>query len=424
MASIVVYSNAYRGDVYPYVPIASELTRRGHDVTFVAPDEYHVDFVAEPFEMATNGCAALGPASLAAHQPYIDRWGMRFGGALLLRLFFGQLTVPYLDRYFDALRSAADGADVILSHPAAAMVGSMVAEDLDIPWIAGDLFPMLKPSGRRPPPGQPDLGPRGNRLLWKIARMPFGAPLTHEHRFAAYRRSKGLDHTRRSPIDAMCSPHLNLGMASAHYVAPESDWDGPYEITGFSLWGGPNHGEIPDDVNQFLDQGDPPILVTLGSSAASTQRFAETMRHLDLLGERGLFLASTDQIAQELHALNAQSRHGIWKFVPLAGILGRCRAVVQSGAHGTNAMVLSAGLPSVVSPMLFDQLWHGKRQVELGTGLVASKPEGLGDSLRQVLTDDSFTHAAQAFAELLAAEDGVANAATAVESFLAERHAR
>ena len=38
---IVVYSMAHRGDVFPFVPIASELVRRGHDVTFVViPDPW------------------------------------------------------------------------------------------------------------------------------------------------------------------------------------------------------------------------------------------------------------------------------------------------------------------------------------------------------------------------------------------------
>ena len=31
MARIVFHSMAHRGDVFPYVPIASELSRRGHD---------------------------------------------------------------------------------------------------------------------------------------------------------------------------------------------------------------------------------------------------------------------------------------------------------------------------------------------------------------------------------------------------------
>lgn len=419
MARVVVYSNAYRGDVYPFVPIASELSRRGHDVTYVTQGEYHADFAAEPFAVADAGSDSLGPASLAAHQGYVDRWGMRMGGALLLRLFFGKLLVPYLDDYFEALHKVADGADVILSHPAASVVGSMVAEDLGIPWIAGDLFPMLKPTATRPPPGQPDLGHRGNRLLWKLARSKIGAPLTAERDVAAYRRSRGLDDTQRSPVDAMCSPHLNLGMASPHYVALEPDWDGPYRITGFSLWSGPNLGEIPADVVEFLDAGEAPILVTLGSSAASVERFAATMAHLDRLGHRGLFLASTDEIAEQLRTQNTEGRHGIWTFVPLAGILPRCRAVVHSGAHGTNSMVLTAGLPSVISPALFDQLWHGKRQEELGTGVVAAKPADIGDALQRVLATGSCADAAQDFAALLALEDGVGNAATAVEDFLA-----
>jgi len=418
VARIIVYSNAYRGDVYPYVPIASELCGRGHDVTYVTQQEYHADFAAEPFAVAHTGSDSLGPRSLAAHQGYVDRWGMRFGGGLLLRLFFGELLVPYLDDYFDALRERAEGADVIFSHPAAAVVAGMVAEDLDIPWIAGDLFPMLKPSAARPPPGQPNLGRRANRLLWKVGRSRIGAPLTMEHHFADFRRSKGLDATRRSPIDLMCSPHLNLGMASRHYVAPEPDWDGPYKVTGFSLWNGPDHGAVGDDVREFLDDGEAPVLVTLGSSAASAERFAETLRELDRLGHRGLVLASTDEIASKLRSQNRDGRHGVWTFVPLSGVLPKCRAVVHSGAHGTNSMVLSAGLPSVVSPVLFDQLWHGNRQQELGTGRLAKKPSQIGETLEEVLADAAFADNATAFAALLAQEDGVANAADEIETFL------
>lgn len=41
MAKIVVYSMAYRGHVFPYVPIASGLARAGHDVVVVVPEEFH-----------------------------------------------------------------------------------------------------------------------------------------------------------------------------------------------------------------------------------------------------------------------------------------------------------------------------------------------------------------------------------------------
>ena len=55
MAKIVMYSMACRGDVFPYVPIASELSRRGHDVVFVVPREYHPLFASEPFRCVHSG---------------------------------------------------------------------------------------------------------------------------------------------------------------------------------------------------------------------------------------------------------------------------------------------------------------------------------------------------------------------------------
>ena len=56
---IVVYSMAHRGDVFPFVPIASELVRRGHDVTFVVPRDFHPVLAAEPFVSRTRSTVVL-----------------------------------------------------------------------------------------------------------------------------------------------------------------------------------------------------------------------------------------------------------------------------------------------------------------------------------------------------------------------------
>ncbi|NNE72221.1 MAG: hypothetical protein HKN26_00995, partial [Acidimicrobiales bacterium] len=262
MARIVVYSNAYRGDVFPFVPIASELHRRGHDVTYVCPREFHPLFAAEPFSVAHSGSDSLAPVSLDQHGEWLAKWGMRFGGALQLRLFFKKLCVPYLDDFFAALHAEVDGADLLFSHPAAAIVGSMAAEACDVPWVGGDLFPMLIPTATRPPHPLPDLGRRGNAALWRFGRSRAFAPLTCEDDFLAHRRKLGLDATRRSPLDAMRSPWLNLGMASPRYVEPADDWPETFTMTGFSLWDGPAHGAVSAEVTEFLDAGDPPVLVT------------------------------------------------------------------------------------------------------------------------------------------------------------------
>ena len=66
MARIVFYSMAHRGDVFPYVPIASELSRRGHDVTYVVPREFHPLFASEPFRCVHSG-TDFSPVALDEH---------------------------------------------------------------------------------------------------------------------------------------------------------------------------------------------------------------------------------------------------------------------------------------------------------------------------------------------------------------------
>jgi sterol 3beta-glucosyltransferase len=199
------------------------------------------------------------------------------------------------------------------------------------------------------------------------------------------------------------SPLLHLGLASSHYYATPSDL-ASYRPCGFTSWTNIDD-PLPADVVRYLDAGDPPVVVTLGTSAASAAAsvFGMAAAALDALGLRGLFLTGNAANASSLHG-----REGVWSFVPLAPVLARCRAIVQSGAHGTNAIALTSGTPSVVVPMLFDQVWHGAHNAELGIGTMVRKPtvERLVDAIRHVTADPCVAATARSFAALLRAEDG------------------
>lgn len=127
MARIIVHSMAHRGDVYPYVPIASELCRRGHEVTYVVPREFHSSLAAEPFRCVHSG-TDFSPVELDQHGAYIARWGNMLGGGALLPLYFGKFTVPHFDALFDTVDSELANADLLVSHPAASIIGSMSCE--------------------------------------------------------------------------------------------------------------------------------------------------------------------------------------------------------------------------------------------------------------------------------------------------------
>ena len=136
---------------------------------------------------------------------------------------------------------------------------------------------------------------------------------------------------------------------------------------------------------------------------------------LEQLGERGLFLTSTPDNGAAVAARDAG--HGVWPFVPLDAVVGRCQAVVHSGAHGTNVMTLRAGLPSVVRPCLPDQAWHAHRQAALGTG-VAVRGTNLHAALRRVLHDPALAERAARLGTKIRAEDGASQAADAIDHVL------
>lgn len=419
MAKIVVLSMAYRGDVHPYVPVASELAHRGHDVTFIVPREFHQEFEAEPFRCVHSG-SDFAPSELNKHGAWLARWGMRFGGVRLLELYIGEFTVPHLEPMYDAVHRALDGADLLFCHSTAGIVGSMAAEKLDVPWISGDLFPMLIPTATASPaPNIPALGRRVNRMTWRIARSTRPNRLSYATEIAGFRRSLGLDARRRSMIDARISPHLNLGMVSPNYLAPAPDWPTNYELTGFTHW---QNAETPlsADVATFLDAGEPALLVTLGTLAASVnpERFQLAIDAAAAAGLRTLSLCSTQLIADALSTRNDAAQHMAVPFAPLSQVLPHVRAVVHSGSHGTNSMTLAAGLPSIIVPSIFDQVWHARRQEELGTGIHVPKARNLGDALARLVGDPSMAARAKEFATALADEDGVTMTTDRIEDVL------
>lgn len=419
MAKVVVLAMAYRGDVHPYVPVASELASRGHDVTFAVPREFHAELANEPFRCVHSG-SDFGPNELNKHGDWIAKWGMKLGGACLLHLYFGIFTVPHLDEQFAAVRDASDGADVIFSHSTAGIIGAMAAETHGIPWISGDLFPMLIPTATRSfAPNVPSMGSTINRMGWRLARSARPNQLTFASDFARFRRRHGLDGTLRGPIDLRISPHLNLGLASPHYVQPAPDWPDNYVMTGFTHWANAE-GDMPEGLEEFLTADDPPLLITLGTLAAAShpERFEAAVAAADELGVRTVSLCSLPATAERLRNRFDPARHGAWVFAPLSKVLGSVCGVVHSGAHGTNSMALAAGLPSAIIPSIFDQVWHAKRQVELGTGVHAKRTSDLGRAIARLLGDLTLADNARRLGKRLATENGVGATADQIEAFL------
>jgi UDP:flavonoid glycosyltransferase YjiC (YdhE family) len=89
---------------------------------------------------------------------------------------------------------------------------------------------------------------------------------------------------------------------------------------------------------------------------------------------------------------------------------------VVSGALGTLSAALSAGVPVVVLPQLFDQLWHGRRVEKLGVGIMVTRPSQVRSAVAQLLSDPDYGRRARELGAKLRTEDGAAVLVDAVEA--------
>ena len=412
---IVVCSAAYLGDLAPFIPVADELAVRGHDVTFLAPEGFRAvlegqrfGYTPYPLDFSSSGMHADPRHERLMRHPYRN-------SAQLGRYWMGKGFADDPLTAHQALVDAFDGADAVVTHPTFGSASIPVAKAMGIPVAVGHLFPMMIPTRRWGPPigpRNPDLGPL-NSAAWTALQVLSG-PLFRDREMNRFRRSLGLDPVRGNAGWAWEDADVVVVLVSRHYFGDGADDWSPVTWGGFSIWDG--GGAVPDEVDGFVGDGsDPPVLVTLGTSAASGagEQFARIAADLDGRGLRSLLLVGD---AKNLAPL--RGRAGAFTFAPIVPLLPRCRVAVISGALGGVAAALRSGVPIVVVPQLFDQIWHGRRVQDLGLGLHVRKAKHVGAAVAELVADPSYGERCRAFADRLASEDGAAVLADAAEALL------
>src|SRR5262245_44265628 len=429
MARIVLNTFGSLGDLHPYLAIALELKRRGHQPVVATHGLYRARIEALGLEFAPV-------------RPHGDDWkdptgvirepmDARRGSEVVLE----KLVLPYLRESRDDLLHAARGADVIVDH-VLAFTAPLVAETLRIPRVSTTLQPLAMFSRYDPPvsPAAPwlrslrQLGPWAWGTLWWLAR------LSTQHYFrelAAIRREMGLPATSRHPMFHGASKDMHLVLFSKELAAPQPDWPANFAQPGFPVHDRGEHGErLPLALDVFLRQGTPPIVFTLGSSAVfAADGFyvaaAEAARRLGrravlLTGEAGL--NPVPGVPPVAHA-PAGAPIVTVPYAPHSEVMPRSCAVVHQGGVGTTAQAMLAGRPMLVVPFSHDQPDNADRLRRHGVARVLPRSHvstaAFTRELQALLADQALAARAQAMAARMKQEPGAAGAADAIETLLA-----
>jgi UDP:flavonoid glycosyltransferase YjiC (YdhE family) len=121
-------------------------------------------------------------------------------------------------------------------------------------------------------------------------------------------------------------------------------------------------GSPPDELDEFIAAGDPPLIFSQGSAVRDVRRFFHVSAEVaQQLGRRAVFFTPhPEQIPSSLPP-------GVrfFGFIPFR--LPRTAAVhVHHGGMGTIAYTLAAGIPQLTVPLTLDQPDNSRRLYQLG----------------------------------------------------------
>jgi vancomycin aglycone glucosyltransferase len=239
-----------------------------------------------------------------------------------------------------------------------------VADIRKIPYVFSAYCPAVLPSPKYPPPKTGgsysfSLPERANLELWERNDREFsdrfGATLNDE------RAKFGLEPVT-SVRDYMFTDRPWL--AADPTLAPASPGAG-MQIVQTGAWPPSDETALPDDLEQVLASGPPPIYLGFGSMRASEQTSRVLIEAARALGYRSILsqgwaeLTPTDGGEDCLSV--ADVNH--------ARLFPRVAAIIHHGGSGTTTAAARAGVPQLLIPHNYDQFYWAHRVQELGVGV-------------------------------------------------------
>jgi rhamnosyltransferase subunit B len=416
---IVLSSFGTLGDIHPLIALALELRQRGHVPVLAVPELFRSKIVSLGLEFAPVG-PILDPEDNQLVAMLMD---IRKGTERTLReILFPAIRQSY--RELLAVIEAKGGADLLLAGELVYQA-PIVAEVTGIPWASHVLAPLSffsrydapvlppYPMLARLQPALPGMG----RVIAGFARW-----VTRSWPEPIYqlRSELGLGRGRDPIFEAKHSPSLVLAMFSPLLGEPQPDWPASTKVTGFVFYDGDaGRRDLSSALQQFLEQGPPPLVFTLGSAAVldAGDFYRESARAAALTGQRAVLLVGSDP--RNIPA-DVFPNVCVANYAPYSKLFPRASVIIHQGGVGTTAQALLSGKPMLVMPYSHDQPDNARRVRRLGVARIIRRPRYTAELAARKITllveNAATRRKAARIGEQLRLEDGLKAACDALEA--------
>ncbi len=430
---IVLSTFGSLGDIHPMLALAIELRGRGHEIIFNTLEVYREKIDALRFEFYPLR-PDINPDDRDLAREIMDA---KSGTEKLLK----EILLPNVPLMYKDLMKAACGADVLISGEVVYAAASVI-EKTGIKWITTSLAPasFLSPHDPFVPPTAQWL--KHFRFLGATVH---GVIYSAIHRLVAswlepyrkFRREIGLSENHDPIFKDKFSDLLHLAMFSKVLGKPQPDWHRPTLQSGFCFYDGQDDlGKMPEDLTEFLENGEPPIVFTLGSAAVMDARdfFEESAKAAQILNCRAVLLYGVFNEPPKIvesgkwkveSGKQNQPKIVAFDYAPYSQIFPRAACVVHQGGVGTTAQVLRAGVPHLIMPYSHDQPDNAARCERIGVARIVSREnysaETAAKESRELLSNLSYQANAVEASKIVKAEHGTKMACDAIEEILREK---
>jgi len=417
MAKIVLAPYGSLGDLHPFLALAVELNERGHEIRICSLEVYR-----EKIELLGFDFLRMRPDISVDDRELAKRiMDPKKGSEMMMR----ELMLPNLLPMFEDLMEATEGFDLLI--PGEIVFPShSVAEKRDMKLITTTLAPLSMLSVH-----EPNVYPGAEFLSYfnflgspvrKVLKSTMSKVIHGWFKpYREFRNEIGLSKDHDPVIANKYSKRLHLAMFSRALGRTQPDWHSPTLQTGFCFYDGQKDlGVMPEELEKFLDEGEEPIVFTLGSAAVMDPRdfFEESIKAAKLLNRRAVMLYGIFNEPPK----GLDEKRVAFDYAPYSKIFPRAACVVHQGGVGTTAQVLRAGVPHLIMPYSHDQPDNAARCERIGVARTIARKrynaESAAKELRKLLWDLSYEAKAQEAKGIIATENGTKIACDAIEDVL------
>ena len=419
---IVLTTFGSYGDLHPYIAIGLELKARGYYPVIATTPIYREK--VEATGLSFHRVRPDLPSPEENTELVRKAMDLKRGGEFIIR----DLVANNVRESYEDLREATSDAELLVTH-VITYAGPILAQKTGIPWISTVLAPATLFSAYDPfvPPQAPAVA-KLLRLSTFFGRafVSIAKRMTESWAEAIYklRAELGLPRGEHPIFEGQYSPRLNLALFSKYLGEPQPDWPPNTKITGFPFYDKKDETNISPELEKFIDEGEPPIVFTLGSSAIYV---AEDFYRVSIEAARQLKRRAVLLIGDERNRPKEPLPEGIvaFDYAPYSQILPRAAAIVHQGGVGTTGQALRAGRPTLVVPFNHDQPDNAYRVERLGVSRTLRRSKyraaNAARELNRLLMDESYARKAAAVGREVSSENGAGNAADAIEAFIEDR---